>query len=318
MAKRRASAAQRAALARGRATAAANRARRAGGAGIGAISAPLDLPGFGREYTTQAEEGFFDVVVKAASNIVDDFGNLISVLPVVGKPAGEAVKAVGEAVTGAAAAVTGAAPPTRRGPGRPKAKRVSFEFLKGTKIGKGRKKRLLALGAPNVHKGAFGRVMINPLGGSGVVGLVSAALGAGAGYVLAQKIVPETVGRYVPGAATGVAGLAVGALGGLLVGKLVGKYSKSTGSRIAVGSLAALGVGLVGLVLQRVPSQITSKVGLSDYLQLSGMDDYLRLSGPVPAGLLSDYAMYQSQEAGAAGAAASQATTAWAPGAEQF
>ena len=246
--------------------------------------------------------------------IVDDFGNLVEKVPVVGRPVADLIRGAGDAaekVTGTVLGAPGRPAPSRRGRGR-----LKFDLLKGRKFGKTSKRKLMRLGAPNVSRGARGIIKINPVSG-GAVGLVVGALGAGAGYVVATKTLPGFVGRFVPVAAQGLLGAAVGALGGMLVGRVVGKYNAKIGSGISMGSMVALGVALLGQVVKLLPSSITAPIGLS------GMRDYLQLSGPVPADLfaggMNDYVNFQGQAAGAAAEAISAQITEWTPaGAEQF
>jgi hypothetical protein len=244
--------------------------------------------------------------------IVDGIVNMVASVPVVGPPVASVINAVAGAAEGAVATVTGAPSRGRRGRGR-----LKFDLIKGRKFGKRSKAKLMRLGAPNVSRGARGIIKINPVSGGGIAAIVTGALGAGAGYVVATKAVPNLVGKFMPAAAQGLLGAVVGAVGGVVAGRMVGKVNGKVGSMIATGSIVALGVALMSQIVRMLPSSVTSPIGLA------GMRDYLQLSGPVPpqlfAGGLNDYVGFTSPAAGQVAEAASAAITEWTPtGTESF
>lgn len=251
-----------------------------------------------------------------ATGAVSAVANVVKQVPVVGPPVADAVNMLMGTVSSAVTTVTGG-----RGRGRPKLPRRTLTFLKGGRISKATKRRLLALHSPNIRRKAFGRVMINPVNGN-ISSLIGGALGAGLGYVVAQKVVPGLVGRFVPAAAQGLIGVAVGALGGMAIGRVVGKKSAKLGNAIALGSMVALGVGLVGAVIRLLPSSVTSAVpGLAG---MRGMRDYLQLSGPVSPSLfagglngMGDFVNFGGAAAGQVAEAQSAAITEWTPSANE-
>lgn len=238
---------------------------------------------------------------------------------------------------GAVAAVIAGAPAKRggrkgktKGGKRRKGRGAYISKTKKGRISKASLKRLKRIAgsrATYVGKGKNRKMVIkmNPSVG-GIVGLVSAAAGMGAGYVVATNVVPHLVGKAVPQAAQGIVGLAVGGLGGYALSRVIARYKPSLASQVYVGALAAVGAGLVAMVIKYLPGNVKAPLGLgrmNDYLQLSGgrgMADYMQLSGPVPESLfagglngMNDYVDFKSRAAGQAAEAISAQLVEWTP-----